>query len=68
MITIYVHYNSLKAFLSGEWINGKLQFVNQYDIELQVDLKDVVLSYQQNGFTLRRKKWYEKLLHFKSII
>ena len=61
MIKIYVHYNSLKAFQNGEWINARFQFASQNDIELLVSLKDIIVSYQQNGFTVRKKKWYEKL-------
>ena len=67
MIKVYVHYTSLKAFNEGKWINARFQFIGQDDIELTVKLKDIVTSYQQNGFTIRKKKWYEKLLFFKTI-
>lgn len=64
MIKIYVHFNSLKSFQEGKWINARFQFASQNDIELLVKLKDVIISYQQNGFTIRNKKWYEKLNPF----
>lgn len=67
MLKIYVHYNSLKAFQEGNWINARLQFVGQDDLELLIPIKDVVVSYQQNGFTIRKKKWYEKLFNIKNI-
>jgi hypothetical protein len=66
MIKIYVHYNSLVAFNQGKWINAKLQFIGQYDIELLIDLNNIVISYQQNGFTIRKRKWYEKFLRIKN--
>lgn len=66
MIKVYVHYNSLNDYKQGEWVNGRLQFVNQYDIELYVKLKDVIISYNQSGFTFRKKKWYERILPIKS--
>ena len=67
MIKIFVHYNSLKSYIEGDWVNGRLQFINQFDVELYIRLKDVVIAYNQNGFTLRKQKWYEKLLPIKSI-
>lgn len=62
MIKIYVHYNNLLAFKQGNWINARFQFIGQYDIELFVNLKDVMIAYQSNGFTIRKKKWYERFL------
>lgn len=38
----------------------------QSDIEVFLNLKDIVMSYQQTGFTIRKKKWYEKLLRLKN--
>ena len=67
MLKIYVHYASIKAFSEGKWINARLQFIGPDDVELLVSLKDVVTSYQQSGFTLRKKKWWEKLLRLKNI-
>lgn len=67
MIKVYVHYASLKAYNEGKWVNARFQFIGQDDIELTVKLKDIVTSYQQNGFTIRKKKWYEKLLFFKTV-
>lgn len=67
MIKIYVHYNSLKAYQNGEWVNARLAFIGQDDIELYVKLKDVIIAYQQNGFTIRKKKWHERLFHKKSV-
>ena len=67
MIILYIHYNSLAAFQNGKWINARFQFMGQDDIELVLNINDVITSYQQNGFTIRKKKWYEKLFHFKSI-
>ena len=67
MIKIYLHYNSLKAFNEGKWVNAKIQFIGQDDIEMLLDINDIVFSYQQTGFTIRKKKWYEKLFKLKSI-
>lgn len=67
MIKIYLHYSSLKAFNNGKWVNAKLQFVGQDDIEMLLDLRDIVCAYQQNGFTVRKKKWYEKIIPTKSV-
>lgn len=67
MIKIYVHYNSLRAFNEGKWINARLQFIGQDDVELYLKLEDIVTSYQQNGFTLRKRKWYEYLIPKKYI-
>ena len=67
MIKIYVHYNSLKAFAEGEWINARLQFVGPTDIELIVPINKIVVAYQAQGFTIRKKKWYERLFHLKSV-
>ncbi len=67
MIKIYLHYNSLKAFNEGKWVNAKIQFIGQDDIEMLLDINDIVFSYQQTGFTVRKKKWYEKLFKLKSI-
>lgn len=66
-IKVYLHYNSLKSFNKGEWVLPRIQFVSPEDIELLVNIKDVVFSYQQSGFTMRKKKWYERLFKFKSI-
>ena len=65
MIKVYVHFRNLQSFKDGEWINAKMQFIGQDDIELYVNLKDVKLAYQQRGFTIRKKKWYEKLMLWK---
>lgn len=67
MLKIYIHYNSLQAFQKGAWVNARFQFVGLDDIELLLNIKDIVTSYQQTGLTVRKKKWYEKLFHFKSI-
>lgn len=64
---VYLHYNSLKAFNEGHWVNAKLQFIGQTDVEVLIDFNEVVFSYQQSGFTIRKKKWYEKLFRLKSI-
>lgn len=61
MFKIYVHYASLKSFQEGKWVNARMQFNNQFDIELYVNINDIVISYQQVGFTIRKKKWYERL-------
>ncbi len=66
-IKIYLHYNSLRAFNKGEWVVAKVQFIGQDDVELNLNIKDIVFSYQQSGFTIRKKKWYEKLFRLKSI-
>lgn len=67
MLKIYVHYASLKAFNEGKWINARMQFIGPDDVELIVPLNKIVTSYQQNGFTIRKKKWYERFLHNKSV-
>lgn len=67
MLKIYVHYTSLKAFQEGKWVNARLQFIGQDDVELILPIKNIVTSYQQSGFTVRKKKWYEKLLPLKNI-
>jgi len=67
MIKVYLHFNSLKAFNKGKWVNAKIQFIGQDDIELLLNMDDIVFSYQQSGFTIRKKKWYEKLFRLKSI-
>ena len=67
MIKIYVHFNSLKSFQEGKWINARMQFIGPDDVELIVPLNKIVTSYQQNGFTIRKKKWYERFLHIKSV-
>lgn len=67
MLKLYIHYNSLQAFQKGNWVNARFQFIGQDDIELILSIKDIVTSYQQNGFTIRKKKWYEKLLRLKSL-
>lgn len=67
MIKIYIHYASLKAFNEGDWVNARFQFIGQDDIELILPLKDIITSYQGNGFTLRKRKWYEKILPIKTI-
>lgn len=64
MIKVFVHINSLQAFQEGKWINGRFQFIGQDDIELILPLKSIEFSYQQTGFTLRKKrKWYKRLLN-----
>ena len=67
MLKIYVHYTSLKAFQEGKWVNARFQFIGQDDVELILPIKNIVTSYQQSGFTVRKKKWYEKLLPLKNI-
>ena len=57
MLKIYVHYTSLKAFQEGKWVNARLQFIGQDDVELILPIKNIVTSYQQSGFTVRKKKW-----------
>ena len=67
MIKIYLHYNSLRAFNEGKWVNAKIQFIGQDDIEMLLNINSIMFSYQQSGFTIRKKKWYEKLFKIKSI-
>lgn len=64
MIKLYIHYGNLKAFMEGKWINAKFQYVGPNDIEVLVPIDDIVTEYQTNGFTIRKKKWYEKLIPF----
>ncbi len=44
----------------------ELNLSGQNDIEVILNLKDIVTSYQQTGFTIRKKKWYEKLFGIKN--
>lgn len=60
MLKLFIHYNSLKAFSEGKWINARFQYIGQDDIEVLIPINKVVTSYQQNGFTIRKKKWYER--------
>ena len=63
-IKIFLHYNSLKAFNDGKWVLAKVQFIGSEDIELLLNTKNIIFSYQQNGFTIRKRKWYERLFKF----
>jgi len=61
MIKVYMHYNSLQAFLKGNWVVARVQFAGNEDMEVYLNLKDIEMSYQQTGFTIRKRKWYRKL-------
>lgn len=61
MIKVYMHYNSLQAFLKGNWVNARIQFAGNDDLEVYLNLKDIKMSYQQTGFTIKKLKWYEKI-------
>lgn len=62
-IKIYLHYNNLKAFNKGNWVLAKTQFIGPDDIEMLLNINKIIISYQQSGFTVRKKKWYEKLFN-----
>ena len=61
MIKVYMHYNSLQSFLKGNWVNARIQFAGNEDLEVYLNLKDIKMSYQQTGFTVKKRKWYEKI-------
>ena len=65
MIKVYMHYNSLQSFLKGNWVNARIQFVGNDDLEVYLSLKDIKMSYQQNGFTIKKLRWYEKIFRRK---
>ena len=45
-LKVYMSYHQLKAFNNGEPVNVKFQFIDQNDVELNLDLKRVMISYQ----------------------
>ena len=60
MIKVYINFGSLKAFKEGNWVNAKIQFANQYDVEVLLDLNKIDISLQNSGLTIRKKKWFRK--------
>lgn len=59
MIKVYINFGSLKAFQKGRWVNAKIQFADQYDVEVVLDLKKIEIVTQQTGLTIRKKKWWK---------
>ena len=59
MIKVYVNFGSLKAFQKGSWVNAKIQFADQYDVEVVLDLDKIEVATQQNGITVRKKRWWK---------
>lgn len=55
-IKVYMSYHQLKAFSKGEPVNTKFQFINQNDVELNLDLNKVVITYQSTGIIVRKRK------------
>lgn len=55
-LKVYMSYNQLKAFNNGETVNVKFQFIDQNDVELNLDLRKIVIKYQSTGIIVRKKK------------
>lgn len=55
-IKVYLSYHQLKAFNKGEPVSIKFAFINQDDVELNLDLNKIIIQYQSNGIVLRKKK------------
>ena len=39
----------------------KFNLLGNDDLEVYLNLKDIKMSYQQTGFTIKKLKWYEKI-------
>ena len=55
-IKVYMSYHQLKAFDKGEPVNIKFRFIDQNDVELNLDLKKIIIIYQSTGILVRKKK------------
>lgn len=58
-IKVYVSYHQLKAYHRGEPVSVKFSFVGPDDVELNVSLDRVVITYQSNGIIIRKKKFLD---------
>lgn len=56
-IKVYMAYHQLKAFNKGETVNIKFQFIDQNDVELNLDLSKIIIIYQSTGILVRKKKF-----------
>lgn len=56
-LKVYMSYHQLKAFASGEPVNVKFQFIDQNDVELNLDLSKIIIKYQSTGIIVRKKKF-----------
>lgn len=64
-LKVYIHYNSLVQFVNGRPVNARFGFIGQDDVELNVDLKEVVLLRQKETIVIRKKTFREKLMFWK---
>ena len=55
-IKVYMSYHQFKAFSNGEPVNVKFQFIDQNDLELNLDLSKIVIITQSTGIIVRKKK------------
>lgn len=58
-IKVYMSYHQLKAFSKGEPVSVKFAFVDANDVELNIDLNKVMITYQSQGIILRKKKFLD---------
>lgn len=56
-LKVYMSYHQLKAFANGEPVNVKFQFIDQNDVELNLDLSKIIIKYQYTGIVVRKKKF-----------
>lgn len=56
-LKVYMSYHQLKAFANGEPVNVKFQFIDQNDVELNLDLSKIIIKYQSTGIVVRKKKF-----------
>lgn len=56
-LKVYMSYHQLKAFAKGEPVNVKFQFIDQNDVELNLDLSKIIIKYQSTGIVVRKKKF-----------
>ena len=56
-IKVYMSYNQFKAFMSGESVNAKFQFINQNDVELDLDLSKIIITVQSTGIVIRKRRF-----------
>lgn len=56
-LKVYMSYHQLKAFANGEPVNVKFQFIDQNDVELNLDLSKIIIKYQSTGIIVRKKKF-----------
>ena len=56
-IKLYMSYSQFKAFIGGEPVNAKFQFINQNDVELNLDLSKIIITVQSTGIVVRKRKF-----------